>query len=150
VTKGALMVKIRKGEPLPEGWALDAQGQPTTDPQAALAGSMVPFGGAKGAALALMIDILSAGLTGANFSKDASPYAKADGPPPGVGQFFTVWDPSAFDTAFPERIEELFAAMLAQEGVRLPGDRRLAARERSVREGVEVDETLFAAIRRGA
>jgi (2R)-3-sulfolactate dehydrogenase (NADP+) len=143
VTKVALRARADAGEALPEGWALDAGGQPTTDPQAALAGSLLPFGGAKGGALALMIELLSAGLTGAHFSKDASPYAKADGPPPGVGQFFTVWDPAAFDAGFPGRIEELFAAMLAQDGVRLPGDRRLAARSRTLHAGVEVDDDIY-------
>lgn len=147
VTKVALMAKARAGEKLPKGWAFDAQGHPTTDVQSALAGSLAPFGGAKGAALAVMIDVLAAGLTGANFSKDASPYAKPDGPPPGVGQFFTVYDPAAFDPGFSGRIENLFSAMLEQEGVRLPGDRRLAARERAAREGVVVDEALFLQIR---
>lgn len=143
VTKVALRARADAGEVLPEGWALDAEGRPTTDPRAALAGSLLPFGGAKGGALALMIDLLAAGLTGAHFSKDASPYAKEEGPPPGVGQFFTVWDPAAFDAGFPARIEELFAAMLAQDGVRLPGDRRLAARARNLHAGVEVDDKLY-------
>ena len=143
VTKVALVAKAKAGERLPAGWAFDAQGQPTTDAQAALAGSLAPFGGAKGAALALMIDILAAGLTGANFSKDASPYARPEGPPPGVGQFFAAFDPNAFDNGFCTRIETLFESMLSQDGVRLPGDRRLSARDRIAHDGVEVDHKLF-------
>ena len=145
VTKVALVAAAKSGTPIPEGWAFDADGRPTTDPERALKGSMAPFGGVKGAALALIVDLLAAGMTGANFSKDVAPYAEAKGSPPGVGQFITVWDPHAFDTGFATRIEDLFAAMLAQEGVRLPGDRRLAARADASRHGVEVDDTTIAA-----
>lgn len=147
VTKVALVAALKTGAPIPPTWAFDASGQPTTNPDAALKGSMQPFGGAKGAGLALMIDLLAAGLTGANFSKDASPYAKADGPPPGVGQLFMAFDPDAFAPGFADRIADLASAMLAQDGVRLPGDRRLEARARHQHDGVEVDEALLHAIR---
>jgi (2R)-3-sulfolactate dehydrogenase (NADP+) len=146
VTKVALVAAAKDGRPIPEGWALDAKGQPTTDPQWALAGSMLGFGGVKGAGLALIVDLLAAALTGAHFSKDASPYAKADGSPPGVGQLFMAFDPEAFAPGFLDRIEDVLSAMLAQDGVRLPGDRRLAARELAEREGVEVDDDLLARI----
>ncbi|MDQ0511734.1 Ldh family oxidoreductase [Ancylobacter amanitiformis] len=143
VTKVSLVAAAKAGTPLPEGWALDAEGQPTTDPAAALSGSMAPFGGAKGAAVALIVEILAAGLTGANFSKDASAYARTDGPPPGVGQCIVAFDPSAFADGFAERIEDLIGAIHAQEGARLPGARRLAAREASQTRGVEVDAALL-------
>jgi (2R)-3-sulfolactate dehydrogenase (NADP+) len=149
VAKVSIVAAAREGRPLPPGWALDAEGQPTTDPEAALKGSMLPFGGVKGGALNLMVDLLAAGLTGANFSKDVPYYARTDGPPAGVGQFVIAFDPGAFDEDYLSRIEGLFAAMLAQDGVRLPGDRRLAARERTAREGVFVDETLLARIEEG-
>jgi (2R)-3-sulfolactate dehydrogenase (NADP+) len=146
VTKVALVQAAKSGATIPEGWALDASGNPTTDAQTALGGSMLAFGGVKGAGLALIVDLLAAGLTGANFSKDASPYAKADGPPPCVGQLVIAIDPEAFAPGFLDRIANLALAMLAQEGVRLPGDRRLAARERTARDGVMIDEQLLAAI----
>lgn len=146
VTKVRLAEAAKAGRPIPAGWALDQMGQPATDPREALAGSMLGFGGAKGAGLALIIDLLAAGLTGANFSKDASPYAKAEGPPPGVGQFFMAFDPDAFAPGFLDRVEDLAAAMLAQDGVRLPGDQRLRQREASASRGVEIDEALLAAI----
>jgi (2R)-3-sulfolactate dehydrogenase (NADP+) len=95
VTKVTLVQAAASGAAIPQGWALDRDGNDTTDAQAALGGSMLPFGGAKGAGLALIVDLLAAGLTGALFSKDASPYAKADGPPPGVGQIFMAFDPDA-------------------------------------------------------
>ena len=68
VARGHILTAIQKGEPIPEGWALDVDGKPTTDAKAALAGTMVPLGDAKGTALALMVELLAAGLTGANFA----------------------------------------------------------------------------------
>lgn len=138
VTKVALVAAAKAGGPIPDGWALDRDGRPTTDPDAALKGSMLPFGGAKGAGLALIVDLLAAGLTGAQFSKDAAPYARAEGPPPGVGQLVVAFDPDAFAAGFLDRIEELAAAMLAEDGVRLPGDRRLAARRAAEAEGIDL------------
>jgi (2R)-3-sulfolactate dehydrogenase (NADP+) len=143
VTKVALVQAAKSGASIPAGWALDGAGQPTVDPQAALQGSMLAFGGAKGAGLALMIDLLAAGLAGAQFSKDASPYAKPDGPPPGVGQLFLAFDPDAFAPGFSDRIEDMAAAMLAQDGVRLPGDRRLRMRGKAASEGIEIDDALL-------
>ena len=145
VTKVALVAAARQGKSIPPDWALDTAGQPTTDAGAALQGSMLAYGGVKGANLALIVDLLAAGLTGANFSSDASPYAKADGPPPGVGQLIMAFDPSAFASGFLDRVETLVTSMLAQDGVRLPGDNRLAARARTARDGVFVDDALLAA-----
>ncbi len=145
VARGKVMLAARTGEAIPDNWALDAEGRPTTDPQAALAGSMVPMGEAKGAALALMVEILSAGLTGANFGYEASSLFDAEGPPTDIGQFFLILDPSRFAgrEVFLERIEALFARMLEEPDVRLPGSRRLAAREKSLREGIEVDDAIY-------
>lgn len=148
VTKVALVAAARRGDVIATTWALDADGKPTNDPAAALRGSMLGFGGAKGAHLALIVDLLAAGLTGAQFSKDASPYAKADGPPPGVGQLFIAFDPAAFAPGFLDRVKDLVSSMLAEDGVRLPGDRRLAARTIAARDGVPVDDALLAEIMR--
>ena len=84
VARGNILAAKQKGEPIPEGWALDADGKPTTDPTAALAGTMLPLGDAKGTALALMVELLAAGLTGANFAAEASSFlnAKARRPAP--------------------------------------------------------------------
>lgn len=143
VTKVGLVTKVKSGEPLPPGWAHDADGHPTTDGEAALKGSIAPLGGAKGAALLLMVEILAAGLSGANWSKNASLYANDQGGPPGVGQLLVVFDPGGFAPGFAERLEALMTAMLAEPGVRLPGDRRLEARSRAARDGVPIaSETL--------
>ncbi|RFB79600.1 Ldh family oxidoreductase [Methylovirgula sp. 4M-Z18] len=147
VTKVALLQKARANEPLPPGWALDADGAETQDPQAALQGSMAPFGGAKGAAIALMGEIFAAVLTGAQFSFDAKPYGVTDAPPLDIGQFFVVLDPAAHAPDFAVRLEKLLQAMLAQDGVRLPGDRRYRLRRQAEEKGVEVDAALIETLR---
>jgi (2R)-3-sulfolactate dehydrogenase (NADP+) len=147
VARGNILAAKQKGESIPEGWALDAQGRPTTDPAAALAGTMLPLGDAKGTALALMVELLAAGLTGANFAADASSFLDAKGPPPGTGQLLIAFDPSAFGGAdAANHFAALAAAIEAQPGARLPGARRRGLRARAEREGVSVNEPLLAEI----
>lgn len=151
VARGKIMVAQQKGEPIPAGWALDAQGKATTDANAAMAGTMVPLGDAKGAALALMVEILTAALTGAHFAYQASSFFTAEGPPPRIGQYFILINPSAFaGKGFLPRIEELLGEILAQEGARLPGDRRLVQREQSRKQGINLPPALHAELRRRA
>ncbi len=138
----------RRGEPVPDTWVLDEDGVPTTDPVRGLKGSMAPAGGYKGSALALMVDVLAGGLPGANFSCQASSLIDNEGTSPGVGQSFIAIDPGRFHPGFGARLEDMLAAMLGQPGVRLPGARRLEAREKADREGIEVDEKLIAALDR--
>jgi (2R)-3-sulfolactate dehydrogenase (NADP+) len=142
VARGKVVAAARSGEAIPADWALDAEGQPTTDAKAALQGSMAPLGGAKGAALALMVEVLAGALTGSHFGFEASSFLDAEGPPPHVGQLFLVLDPS-FAAGFGERVEALCRAILAEPGVRLPGDRRLATRARLAREGIAIPEALM-------
>ena len=133
------------GEAIPLGWALDAEGRPTTDAKAALAGSMAPAAGHKGSALALLVVIMSGGVAGSNFSFEASGFGGNEGGPPDVGQVILAIDPSAtMGPAFTERIEVELQALVAQPGVRLPGDRRLGSRAAAERDGVEVPDDLFA------
>ncbi len=138
--RGKVMVAAKNGTPIPESWALDKAGQPTTDAKAALEGTMTPIGDAKGAALVMMVEILAAAVTGANFGFEASSFFTADGPPPGVGQVVIAIDPARLSgQGFNERLETLIEAILSQPGTRLPGMRRLTAREKAMREGVPVD-----------
>jgi (2R)-3-sulfolactate dehydrogenase (NADP+) len=145
VTRVALVAAAAEGRAIPDSWAFDANGLPTTDPAAALKGSMAPAGGAKGANIALLVEVLAAALAGADLSMDVHPYGIADGPPPGVGQLVLVFDPNGFAPGFSDRIEKLLGA-IAADGARIPGNRRLAARFRSARDGVEVDDALLAQI----
>jgi (2R)-3-sulfolactate dehydrogenase (NADP+) len=96
VARGKIVTAARDGKAIPPGWAVDAAGLPTTDAKAALAGTLLPLGGAKGAALALMVEVLAAALTGANFAFEASPFLDDKGGPPGTGQLLIAIDAGAF------------------------------------------------------
>jgi (2R)-3-sulfolactate dehydrogenase (NADP+) len=144
VARGKVKLAADKGEPIPEGWCLDKRGRPTTDAKAGFEGSFLPMGDARGAALVLMVEMLCAAMTGSNFAFEASSFYDAEGPPPHVGQLFIVFKPEALGGEnFVERAEVLLKAILAQKGTRLPGSRRLAAREKSRKEGVEVPDKLL-------
>jgi (2R)-3-sulfolactate dehydrogenase (NADP+) len=149
VARGKILTAAQKNEAIPAGWAVDEHGEPTTDAAAALKGALQPIGGAKGAALALMVEVLAVAVTGANFGFEASSFFEAEGPPPGVGQFFIAIDPGAFGGAdvFADRMTAL-AQMIEGDGTaRLPGSRRIALREKASREGVTVDAKLLADVR---
>lgn len=144
VARGNLLAAKQKGESIPQGWALDCDGQPTTDPAAGLAGTMLPLGDAKGAALAFMVEILAAALVGANLAFEASSFLDADGPAPETGQLVLAIDPAAFGGAtFATRIAALVAAIEGQPGTRLPGSRRYGLRARAEREGIDVPDQLI-------
>jgi len=144
VARGKVMAAKQKGEAIPEGWAVDGDGNPTTDPDAALAGSMLPMGDAKGAALVLMVEILAAALTGSNAAFEASSLFDAKGPPPSLGQVVIGIDPTALSGgAFADRLETILAMMTAQDGVRLPGSHRLGTRDKAARDGVQVHDALL-------
>ena len=149
VARGKLMVAAKKGESIPLGWALDAEGQPTTDPQKGMQGSMLPMGGVKGAMLALIVELLATTLTGAHFGAEADTFFENEGNQPRLGQAFIVIDPGALGgtAVYAERIEALIAAMLVDEGVRLPGQRRfdLLARAEAAA-GIEVPQATIDAI----
>lgn len=149
VARGKLVVAAREGRPIPLGWALDADGQPTTDPKAALAGSMLPAGGLKGTLLALMIDLLAAALTGSNFGFESDSLLEAEGNVPRVGQAFLIVDPDALAGRehYFRRIEVLVEAMLAEDGVRLPGALRSARRAEAEANGLDLPDTLLATLR---
>lgn len=144
VARGKIMFAKQEKQPIPEGWALDAQGRATTDPDAALAGTMLPMGEAKGAALVLMVEIMAAALTGANFGFEASSFFEAEGEPPSVGQLLIAIAPGPLSGGgFAGRLETLLAAILGQEGTRLPGDRRLKLRQQARQEGISLTEQQY-------
>jgi (2R)-3-sulfolactate dehydrogenase (NADP+) len=148
VARGNILAAKQKGEQIPQGWALDREGQPTTDPDAALQGTMLPLGDAKGTALALMVELLAAGLTGANFAAEASSFLDAKGPPPGTGQLIVAFDPAAFGgEGAMAHFGRLAEAIEAQPGARLPGSRRLEARRKAAEAGLSVADQLLADIR---
>ncbi len=150
VARGKILTAAQKGEAIPEGWAVDEAGNSTTNAKEALKGALQPIGGAKGAALALMVEVLAVALTGARFGFEASSFFDADGPPPGVGQFLIAIDPAAFGGAdvFGDRMAALAAMIEGNGDARLPGSRRIALREKAAREGVAVDAPLLAEVRK--
>jgi (2R)-3-sulfolactate dehydrogenase (NADP+) len=147
VARGNILTAKQKGEKIPEGWALDIHGKPATEPDAALKGTMIPLGDAKGTALALMVELLAAGLTGANYAAEASSFFDTEGPPPGTGQLIIAIDPSAFAGGI-ARFGALARSIEEQAGARLPGARRLALRKKAMRDGLDVAPALLAEIER--
>lgn len=141
VARGNLVVAKQRGEKIPEGWALDVDGQSTTDPEKGLSGTMLPAGDAKGAMLALMVEVLAAGLTGANLASEASSFLDAKGPPPGTGQLLMAIDPAALGGL--GRLGVLAHMIEGDDGARLPGSRRAALRESAARDGIAVQEALL-------
>ena len=143
------MVAAREGKPIPPGWALDKDGNPTTDPQAGLDGMMLQAGGVKGAMLALVVELLCCALTGAHMGFEADSMFTEAGNRPQIGQAFLVIDPGALAgrDVYDERVETLVAAMLADAEVRLPGARRQALADRAGAVGVEVPTELLDRLR---
>lgn len=148
VARGKILVAAQRGEAIPEGWAFDQQGHATTDPNAGLSGSMAPAGGVKGAMLALAVELICCALTGAAFGFEADSFFTETGNRPRIGQAFLTIDPGALagrDIYF-ERLETLIRAMLADEGVRLPGRRRLEQEAQSRHQGISVPDELYGKI----
>ena len=139
IAKSEIMKHAREGRPIPEGWALDPEGNPTTDAATGLKGSMAPAGGYKGVGIALITEVLAAALTGATLGIDASPFSGTNGGPPATGQAFLAIDPAASSGgAFAERIDTLVSAIRSQPGARMPGDGRARNRLRAETDGVAV------------
>jgi (2R)-3-sulfolactate dehydrogenase (NADP+) len=149
VVRGRIMMAMRKGERIPEGWALDRHGKPTTDPKEAIErGSLFPIGGSKGAMLALMFELICASLTGAAIGPEADSFFSEEGNKPRIGQAFLSIDPAALagTEKFSERVETIVATMLADAEVRLPGARRFAAQRAARAGGIEIPDDLAAQI----
>ena len=142
-------VSIRKaaaeGRPLPEGWALDAEGNPTTDAKAALDGVLVAFGGERGANIALMVEVLAAGLSGANWSLDAPPFNKG-GESPATGLFVLAIAPTLFAPDFAERMKIQLERLAVDHSVHIPGLGKGDARSRARKEGIRVAGSVLAEI----
>jgi (2R)-3-sulfolactate dehydrogenase (NADP+) len=145
VSRGRILEALRRGEAIPEGWALDGEGHPTTDARQAIDGSLAPLGGAKGFALAVMVEALTGVLAGAGVGPAVAGTYEASDRPSDVGHCFCAIDPEAVAPGFAGRMERL-AAEIRASGGRMPGDRAAADRARRLREGIEVSETLEAEI----
>ncbi|WP_325919733.1 Ldh family oxidoreductase [Pseudomonas frederiksbergensis] len=149
IAHGDVQIAARKGERLPPGMGVDSLGQPTCDPKAILeGGALLPFGGHKGSALSMMVELLAAALTGGNFSFEFDWHDHPGAKTPWTGQLLIVIDPSkAAGQGFAERSEELVRQMHGVGLRRLPGDRRHRERSKSNEQGITLDEQTLAQLR---
>lgn len=141
--RGEIQLIKNAGGTLDDGMAIDAEGHPTNDPDAALAGAQLPFGGHKGSSIALMIELLAGALIGDAFSYESSEMDTENVGAPFGGECLIVIDPShgvlpGSEQNSIQRAEQLFEKLLAQDGARLPSQRRYTAREKSLSEGIEI------------
>lgn len=146
VARGEIMLAQREGRTIPPHWAQDPDGQPTTDPARALAGTMLPFGnGPKGSAIALMVELFAVVASGGQFGFEAlAADTKNDGGPLATGQTILAVDPKRIGGGAPgDRMEVLVRYLRRTEELRLPGERRLATRARTATEGVAVSHGLL-------
>lgn len=144
VARGKIMAARQKGAEIPDDWALDVDGNPTTDAQRALDGTMIPAGGVKGAALAMMVELLAAGLTGAQFGHQSSSLFDDKGAPPALGQLIIAIDPMATGEAgVMDHLASIANEIAAEEGVRLPGRRGKQARALAEAEGLDVEDDII-------
>lgn len=142
VARGQILAAQRRKSSIPIGWALDSDGHPTTDPTAALAGTMIPLGDAKGAALALMVEALAAGLTGAQYASQASSFIDVAGDPPATGQMLIAIHPTACGGSV-EHLALLLGEVAEAPGARLPGLSRFIRRRQAEIDGLDVDPIWF-------
>ena len=137
VARGNLVTARQKGEAIPDDWALDPDGNPTTDPARGIAGTMLPLGGPKGAALAFVVEVLAGAIVGTHLAFEASSFLDDKGGPPRTGQLIIAIDPAGFGHgAFAERMATLAKAIESQPGARLSGMRRMALRKKAALEGL--------------
>ncbi len=148
--RGEIELHRRAGDPLPEGWALDKDGAPTTDPEAALAGAMLPFGAHKGSAISTMIELLAGVMIGDLTSPEALEELGTTTLAPKHGELILAFDPERFAAGRGdpmERAETLFAAIVGQ-GARLPSQRRFAARAETEEKGIVLNEAEMALLQK--
>ncbi|MFN3209936.1 MAG: Ldh family oxidoreductase [Roseovarius sp.] len=142
VALGKITMAKAAGEPIPEGWAVDAEGRPTTDPEAALKGSLVSMGGYKGWGFGLMAELLAAGMTGSRAGVDLGPLKAPEGEPHDIGDFYLIIDPDVSGGTFLDRLAQVSDAVQRDDGARMPGQAR------TVRDPVTVDPGAWALAQR--
>ena len=147
MARGEVMIAARDGHAVPLGTGVDADGNPTTEPQKIVdGGALLPFGGHKGSTIAMMIELLVAGLTGMDFSYEAQKNDNNDGGPPNGGEFMLAIDPNRFGDAegWLNHSEAFLERLAAMEGAHMPGNRRYANRAKSAVDGIMVSEKVHA------
>lgn len=142
--RGEIQIHERDGLKIPDGWAIDKNGNPTNDPTEALAGAQLPFGGHKGAAIAMMVELLAGSLIGDVLSFEATQNDKPDGGPSSGGEFMIAIDPQRCgNRGSLAHAETLFEKILGQAGTRLPSERRYRSRQHTVEAGITIVQSLY-------
>ncbi len=150
MARGEVMIAARDGHAVPLGTGVDAEGNPTTEPQKIIeGGALLPFGGHKGSTIAMMIELLVAGLTGMDFSYEAQQNDNNDGGPPNGGEFMLAIDPNRFGDAenWLQHSEAFLERLTGMEGAHMPGNRRYANRAKTAAEGIQVKDSVLASCR---
>ncbi len=136
VALGKITMAKAAGEQIPEGWAVDIEGEPTTDPEKAITGSLVSMGGYKGWGFGLMAELLAAGLTGGVVSREVKPLKALEGPPHDLGQYYLLIDPGVSGEFF-KRLQQVDGAVALDKDARMPGQGK---REQ---DPVELEDTVW-------
>ncbi|MFB9224599.1 Ldh family oxidoreductase [Paracoccus cavernae] len=135
-----------EGRTLPEGWGLDRDGSPSTDPAAVLAGAMLPFGGHKGSALATMIELMAGPFIGDRTSAQSAAFDQGASAAPLHGELIIAFNPAVFGNTSGTDAAETVLNGIRDQGARLPGERRHAARAQSAQCGIALPRALHARI----
>jgi len=152
---GKVKLAAQRGETMPEGWMIDGEGNPLTDPTRAGGGSLLPIGGPKGFGLSLMIGLLAGTLNSAACGSDVIDFNKDDTSATNTGQMIIVADVAAFTdlAVFKAQVDHIAGEIRASrrrpgfDEIRLPGDRALATREKRLAGGIPIPPALLAALR---
>ena len=147
MARGEVMIAARDGHAVPLGTGVDENGMQTTDASKIInGGALLPFGGHKGSTIAMMIELLVAGLSGQDFSFEAQKNDNNDGGPPNGGEFILAIDPNHFGDAdnWLKHSESFLQLLGGMEGAHIPGDRRYANRSTNKENGISVKESVYA------
>jgi len=143
MARGEIMLAARDGHSVPASAGVDADGNPTTDPNEILKGAQSPFGGHKGSAIAMMVELLACGLIGDLFSYETAQIDNGDGGPARGGELIIAMDPKRFGAEdYLDHTDRFFKELAKQPGVRLPGDRRYKTRVETPQTGVSIPLAL--------
>ena len=137
VARGKIVEASKQKRPIPSDWGVDEFGDASTDPDAVLKGSLNAIGGAKGIALAMMVEIFAGAFVRSNFGFKASSFFDSVGEPPGVGQLILCLNPHEYNRECLEQVEDLIQELLRSEGARIPGEKRFENREKAYRNGLK-------------
>jgi LDH2 family malate/lactate/ureidoglycolate dehydrogenase len=156
VARGKIILAAKQGSEIPDGWAIDENGLPTTDPKEALRGSVLPLGGAKGSALALAVEILTGVISGAAFGPHVkNMYDENEAGGSNIGHFFILMDIEKFlnlesyFTSINELLQEMkeVPAVPGVDEIRYPGERRKRSRDKGIQEGISLSGNVEAELR---